>query len=249
MRSSIWPGLLSAASSNVARQQERVRMFEIGKTFHGTPDSPGEVVRVAGLAYGDAAPEQWGSVSQTVDFFDIKSDVSALLGMTGNAHEFAFVAGEHPALQAGQTAQIIRDGNAVGMIGKLHPTIARTFDLDKGAILFELAAQAVFATEVPVAAEISKFPMIRRDIAVVVADEVATSALVAAVQSVAPDLIRNVRIFDVYKGSGIEAGRKSVALGLILQETSRTLTDDDADAAMAAAVRKLQQEFAAVLRE
>ena len=249
MRSSIWPGLLAAASSNVARQQERVRIFEIGKTFHGTLKAPEEVMRVAGLAYGAAAPEQWASPTQTIDFFDIKSDVVALLSMVGPESKFDFVAVDHPALQPGQAANILRDNDVVGVIGKSHPEVAKIFDLDKGVLVFELNTERAFATTVPVAKNVSKFPMIRRDIAVVVGDQVSAADLVAAVESAAPDLIRNVRIFDIYRGPGIEAGLKSVALGLILQETSRTLTDDDADAAKSAAVRKLQQEFAAVLRD
>ncbi len=249
MRGSIWPGLLAVAMSNVARQQERVRVFEIGKTFHGTLKAPEEVMRVAGLAYGDAAPEQWGQVAQVVDFFDVKSDVLALLNMSSAASNFSFVADEHPALQSGQVAKIIRDNDVIGVIGKLHPGIAKTFDLDKSAILFELNTDQAFATDVPNATEISKFPMIRRDIAIIVDDSISAASLVAAVESTASDLIRNVRIFDVYRGPGIEAGRKSVALGLILQDTSRTLTDDDADAVMTAAVQKLQDKFAAELRD
>ena len=249
MRSSVWPGLLTAASSNVARQQERVRIFEIGKTFHGSLEAPEEVLRVAGLSYGDALPEQWSSQAQVVDFFDIKSDVTALLNMVRTKSKFDFVAADHASLQPGQAANVLRDNDVVGVIGKMHPAVAKTFDLDKGVLVFELNAALVFATTVPVAKKVSKFPMIRRDIAVVVDDIISAADLVAAVESAAPDLIQTVKIFDVYKGPGIEAGLKSVALGLILQETSRTLTDDDADAAKSAAVRKLQQEFAAVLRE
>jgi phenylalanyl-tRNA synthetase beta chain len=249
MRGSVWPGLLAAAASNVARQQERVRIFEVGKTFHGALQAPEEVMRVAGLAYGSAAPEQWGSRTRAIDFFDMKSDVGALLKMVGPGSEFDFVATDHPALQPGQAANILRDDDAVGFIGKLHPEVAKIFDLDKGVLLFELNTELAFASTVPVAKNVSKFPMIRRDIAVVVSDEISAADLVAAVESAAPDLIQNVKIFDVYKGAGIEAGLKSVALGLILQETSRTLTDDDADAAKSAAVSKLQQEFAAVLRD
>jgi phenylalanyl-tRNA synthetase beta chain len=249
MRSSVWPGLLASASSNVARQQDRVRVFEMGKTFHGTLKAPEEVMRVAGLAYGAAAPEQWGSPAMAIDFFDIKADVAALLNAVGSGSTFDFVATEHPALQPGQAANILRGKEVVGVIGKLHPRVAKLFDLDKGVLLFELNAQSAFAATVPVAEEVSKFPMIRRDIAVVVGDEVSAADLVAAVESAAPDLIQSVNIFDIYKGSGIEAGLKSVALGLILQEISRTLTDDDADAAMKAVVCKLQQEFAAVLRD
>ena len=249
MRSSVWPGLLAVAASNVARQQERVRIFEIGKTYHGSLESPVEVMRVAGLAYGAAAPEQWDSPATGVDFFDIKADVVSLLDTVGPGSMFAFVATEHPALQPGQAANIFHGEEVVGVIGKLHPRLAKRFDLDKGVLLFELNAQNAFAATVPVAEEVSKFPMIRRDIAVVVADEVSAADLVAAVESAAPDLIQSVKIFDIYKGSGIEAGLKSVALGLILQEISRTLTDDDADAAVKAVVSKLQQEFAAVLRD
>jgi phenylalanyl-tRNA synthetase beta chain len=249
MRSSLWPGLLATASSNVARQQDRVRIFEIGKTFHGTLKAPEEVLRVAGIAYGAAAPEQWGGPATAVDFFDVKADVVALLNTVGPGSTFEFVACEHPALQPGQAANILRGKEVVGVIGKLHPQVAKQFDLDKGVLLFELNAQSAFIATIPVAAEVSKFPMIRRDIAVIVADEVSAADLVAAVESAAPDLIQSVKIFDIYKGSGIEAGLKSVALGLILQEISRTLTDDDADAAVQAVVGNLQQEFAAVLRD
>jgi phenylalanyl-tRNA synthetase beta chain len=249
MRGSVWPGLLAAAASNVARQQDRVRIFEIGKTFHGTLKAPEEVMRVAGLAHGAAAPEQWAAPTQHVDFFDIKSDITALLNMVGPGSNFEFIAADHPALQPGQAANILRGDYVVGVIGKLHPQIAKLFDLDKGVLVFELNTELAFAATVPVAKNVSKFPRIRRDIAVVVGDEISAADLVAAVESAAPDLIQSVKIFDVYRGQGIEAGLKSVALGLILQETSRTLTDDDADAAKSAAVRKLQQEFAAVLRD
>ncbi|MDX1403999.1 MAG: phenylalanine--tRNA ligase subunit beta [Woeseiaceae bacterium] len=249
MRSSVWPGLLTTAAGNVARQQDRVRIFEIGKTYHGSLKKPREVLRVAGLAYGPAAPEQWGSQATPVDFFDLKADVVALLATVGSDASFEFDAIEHTALQPGQAAQISRGDEVIGICGKLHPQIAKQLDLDKGVLLFELDAVRAFAAAVPLATEVSRFPMIRRDIAVVVADEVRAADLLAAVQAAAPDLIQSVKIFDIYKGQGIEAGLKSVALGLILQETSRTLTDVDADSAMQAAVAKLQQEFAAVLRD
>ena len=249
MRSSIWPGIIEAAAANVARQQDRVRLFEIGTTFHGAPDKPVETVRVAGLALGSVDPEQWASSAQAVDFFDIKSDLVALLGMTGANSQFNFVATEHPALQPGQAANIVRHDVLVGVIGKLHPEVARAFNLDKDVLVFELDARKSFASTVPLATAVSKFPTIRRDIAIVVDDKISVADLLAAIESAAPELIQSVRIFDVYRGPGIEAGLKSIALGLILQETSRTLTDVDADAAMAVVVRKLQQDFAAVLRD
>jgi phenylalanyl-tRNA synthetase beta chain len=249
MRSSILPGLLAAASANVSRQQDRVRLFEIGKTFHGSLEVPREVMRVAGLAVGNVVEEQWGSRAQGVDFFDIKSDVSALLGAVNTNVDFVFAATEHPALQSGQAAKILREEEVVGVIGKLHPTVAARFDIGKDVLVFELDVQKTFVSAVPLAKTVSRFPLIRRDIAVIVTDNVSATELSRAVAAAAPDLVRSVRIFDVYKGPGIEAGLKSVALGLILQETSRTLTDVDADAAMAAVSSKLQQDFAAVLRD
>ena len=249
MRGSIWPGLLAAASANIARQQGRVRFFELGKTFHGSLDKPVEVVRVAGVATGDALGEQWGSRAQVVDFFDIKSDIEALLEMTGVAEEFIFAPVEHVFLQPGQSAAIERNGVQVGLLGKLHPHAAKHFDISKDAFLFELDADKCFVANIPVAEVISKYPAIRRDIAVVVNEKISARELSDAVAAAGPALVESVRIFDVYQGEGIEAGLKSVALGLILQETSRTLTDEDADTVMSAVLRKLQQDFGAELRD
>jgi phenylalanyl-tRNA synthetase beta chain len=249
MRGSLWPGMLKVAAANLARQQERVRLFEIGKTFHGTLASPEEVVRVAGLAIGPAMPEQWSMKSREVDFFDVKADIEALLRLTGRETELAFEHAGHPALQAGQSAQIVCGGRVIGVAGKLHPSTARALDISRAVQLFELDAAAAFAAGVPVATAISRFPAIRRDIAVVVANDIPSSMLIQVALSAAPDIIRRAVVFDVFRGPGIEAGLKSVALGLILQETSRTLTDDDADNATARAVQKLQQECSAILRE
>ncbi len=249
MRASLWPGMLMAASANAARQQDRIRLFEIGKSFHGTLEQHDEVLRIAGIAIGSNVPEQWGVKAQAVDFFDIKSDVSALLALASADSSLEFVPVEHPALQPGQAAKIMRGEQTVGVIGKLHPRHAKRFDLKRDAFLFELDANVALKSHAPKATAVSKFPSIRRDIAVIVDDKISADELVRAVESSAPELISSVRIFDIYKGPGIEAGLKSVALGLILQETSRTLTDDDADAAMTSAVRKLQDEFAAELRD
>jgi phenylalanyl-tRNA synthetase beta chain len=249
MRASLWPGLVAAAAANNARQQDRVRLYEASKTFHGALGAHTEVVRIAGLASGPVRPEQWGSTSEAVDFFDVKSDIEALLSLAGGVDECHFVVAEHPALQPGQTAEIIRNNEVIGVIGKLHPKLAKNYDLKRAVFLFELDAAKSLASTAPLAASISKFPAIRRDIAVIVDDKISADELVNAVAATSPQLIQGVRIFDIYTGSGIEAGRKSVAIGLILQETSRTLTDDDADEVMAAAVKKLEDQFAAVLRD
>jgi phenylalanyl-tRNA synthetase beta chain len=249
MRSSLLPGLLSSAAANVARQQERVRLFEIGKSFHGTLESPEEVLRIAAVACGPAMPEQWAAKTQAIDFFDMKADLGAILQLAGDASEVEYRAVEHRALQPGQSAGIFRDGRSIGIIGKLHPQVAKSLDLKRDAFVFELDALHALASAAPVAQPVSRFPVIRRDLAVIVKEDVSGDELVQAVASAAPDLMRDVRIFDIYQGPGIEAGLKSVAISLILQETSRTLTDDDADAAQAAAVQKLRHLFGAELRD
>ena len=249
MRSTLWVGMLEAAAGNIARQQDRVRLFEIGKSFHGSLDKHDETVCVAGLVYGPRVPEQWSGKSQQVDYFDIKSDVEALLRLAGNDAVFSFEPCEHACLQPGQSAAVVRDGHRIGRIGKVHPRVARAFDIKGGVYLFEIEAEKMMATAVPVARSVSRFPAIRRVIAVVVDEKIPAEELRLAAAAAAPGIVTDVRIFDVYQGPGIEAGLKSIAIGLILQETSRTLTDDDADAAQAAAVQKLQQEFAAVLRD
>ncbi len=249
MRASLWPGLVAAAATNSARQQDRIRLFEASKSFHGKLGAHTEVVRIAGLAAGPVRPEQWGSATEGVDFFDIKSDVEALLSLATHAGECHFKAAEHAALQPGQTAEIIRNNEVIGVLGKLHPRLAKNYDLKKAVFLFELDAEKSLSSSAPVAAPISKYPAIRRDIAVIVDDKIYADQIVNAVAATSPKLIQDVRIFDIYKGAGIEAGRKSVAIGLILQETSRTLTDDDADIVTAAAVKKLEDQFAAVLRD
>jgi phenylalanyl-tRNA synthetase beta chain len=249
MRGSLWPGMVAVAVSNIARQQDRVRIFEASKSFHGTLGGHNEVLKIAGLVTGPALPEQWGEKTRHADFFDIKSDVEALLKLAVENGEMKFVPVSHVALQPGQAAEIRRAGEVVGVIGKLHPVLGQRYDLKRTAYVFELDASKVLATKAPIARTISRFPAIRRDIAVIVGDAVTADDLVAAVASTDPGLIKDVRIFDIYRGGGIEAGRKSVAIGLILQETSRTLTDEDADAVMAATISKLKDKFAAELRD
>ncbi len=249
MRASLWPGMASAAAANVARQQDRVRIFEASKSFHGSLGKHAEVVRIAGLITGPVLPEQWDDGGRNADFFDIKSDVEALLMLAAKKDELKFVPISHVALQPGQAAEVQRNSETIGVLGKLHPQLAKRYDLKRPVYVFELDAQKTLATKAPAASAISRFPAIRRDIAVIVDDSISADDLVTAVASCDPALIVDVRIFDIYQGAGIEAGRKSVAIGLILQETSRTLTDDDADVAMTATISQLKDKFAAELRD
>jgi phenylalanyl-tRNA synthetase beta chain len=249
MRASLWPGLVNVARENLNRQQPRMRLFELGVGFTGRGAEIDERSLCAGLAVGAAEPEQWSAANRPADFHDLKSDVEALLRLGGCFEAFSFEAADHPALRPGQSARVSRDGRGVGWLGELHPEIARALDLTYSPLLFELEVEPVSAGKVPVSAPISRFPTVRRDLAVVVDEAVDYAALRAAVRAAAGELLRTVDVFDVYRGEGIDSGRKSVALSLILQETSRTLTDDDADAVVQAVVSRLGKQLNARIRD
>ena len=252
MRASLWPGLAVALASNQRRQQLRVRLFEIGRKFvvrDGTQASLEEVPVVAGLAAGPVWPEQWSSPRTPVDFFDVKADVEALLRATGAVDEFRFESAAHPALHPGQTARILRGAREVGWIGRLHPEVERQLDLTYSGIVFELEIEGALAAKVPQFREVSRFPLVRRDLAVVVDEDVAVQRLLDCVHAAAGEVLRETTVFDVYRGTGIETGRKSVAIGLNLQDVSRTLTDDESDAIVARVVGDLEREYSATIRD
>jgi phenylalanyl-tRNA synthetase beta chain len=249
MRVSLWPGLVKALLENQRRQQPRVRLFETGRRFALADGKLTEVPVVAGLAAGSALPEQWGANSAAVDFHDVRSDVEALLGLTAAFGEFRFSADSHPALHPGQTARILRSGQAVGWIGRLHPELERRLDLTYSAIVFEVETGLGLAARVPQFGEISRFPAVRRDIAVVVDEAVPAQALVDTVRASAGALLTELTVFDIYRGPGITPGRQSVAIGLNLQDISRTLTDDEADAVVARVVKDLERELKATIRD
>ena len=276
MRVSLWPGLLRAALENQRRQQDRIRLFEHGARFVVTAGATLEVDTLAGVACGARLPEQWGvprDMRGPADFYDVKSDLEALLVATGAEKSFVFEPAALSCLHPGRAARILRDGREVGFIGELHPSLVRELDFTYSPVLFELdlggtvsgsavqtSAQAqqigaqgdfaeALAVQKPQHSEISRFPQVRRDIAVVVDESVALSALADRVLSSASTLLHNLRVFDVYRGTGIETGRKSIALGLIFQDISRTLTDDDVDSLMASIVTDLRESLNAKIRE
>jgi phenylalanyl-tRNA synthetase beta chain len=251
MRASLWPGLVAALAANQRRQQSRVRLFEVGRKFVVT-DGQGtlqEVAVVAGLAAGPALPEQWGVTRTAVDFFDVRADVEALLRATGATDEFRFVPGSHPALHPGQTAEIRRGGRQAGWLGRLHPELERQFELTYSALVFELEIDVALAARVPHFRDVSRFPGVRRDLAVVVAEAVPVQKLLDCVQNAAGGVLRDTTVFDIYRGAGIETGRKSVAIGLNLQDVSRTLTDEETDAIVARVVADLERECSATIRD
>ncbi len=249
MRVSLWPGLVRALAENQRRQQSRVRLFEIGRRFSLEDGSLTEVPVIAGLAAGPALPEQWGTRSEPVDFFDVKSDIEALLRATGTSGEFRFAADQNPALHPGQSARILRDGRPVGWLGRLHPELEGELDLTYSALVFEIETGPGLAAAVPRHREISRFPSVRRDIAIVVDEAIPVQALLDRIRASAGPLLTDLLVFDIYRGPGITPGRKSVAIGLNLQDISRTLTDVDTDAVVAQVVTDLEREHNAAIRD
>jgi phenylalanyl-tRNA synthetase beta chain len=249
MRVSLWPGLVRAVQENQRRQQPRVRLFELGRKFRLDGGTLHEIPVVAGIAAGPALAEQWGAPATDVDFFDVRSDIEALLRATGASGSFSFAPDTHPALHPGQCARILRDGQPVGWLGRLHPEVERRLELTYSALVFELETESGLEARVPRFAEISRFPSVRRDLAVVVAEAVAAQAILDTVRRSAGELLRGLVVFDVYRGRGIDAGFKSVAIGLNLQDISRTLTDDQTDAIVAQVVGDLEREHGATIRD
>jgi len=249
MRVSLWPGLVRALAENQRRQQPRVRLFEVGRRFSLEGGSLTEVPVIAGLAAGTVLPEQWGIRSEPVDFFDVKSDVEALLRATGASGEFCFAVDQHPALHPGQSTRILRDGRPVGWLGRLHPELEGKLDLTYSALVFEIETGPGLAAAVPQHREISRFPSVRRDIAIVVDEAIPVQALLDRIRASAGPLLTGLLVFDIYRGAGITPGRKSVAIGLNLQDISRTLTDVDTDAVVAQVVTDLEREHNAAIRD
>jgi phenylalanyl-tRNA synthetase beta chain len=249
MRSSLWPGLISVARTNLQRQQSRVRIFEIAHRFLREGDSYREQKMLAGLALGARLPEQWGATMTPADFFDVRQDLQALFALTGGEIEFSFESGALSCLHPGRSARIVRSGAEIGYLGELHPNLVRTLDLTYAPILFELDYLGTFRVKLAQFREVSRFPQIRWDISVTVPEHVAFAALSERVSLVAGDLLQQIRAFDLYQGKGVEVGRKSVALGLILQDLSRTLTDEDADRVVHAVLTDLQSSLDARIRE
>jgi phenylalanyl-tRNA synthetase beta chain len=249
MRVSLWPGLVRALVENQRRQQPRVRLFELGRKFRLDGGALSEIPVLAGLAAGPALPEQWGVPAAEVDFFDVRADLEALLRATGTADAFSFVPDRHPALHPGQTARLLRDGKPVGWLGRLHPEVERRLDLTYSALVFEIETESGLEARVPRFAGISRFPAVRRDLAVLVAEAVPVQALLDTVRASAGALLTDLVVFDIYRGKGIAEGFKSVAIGLNLQDISRTLTDVDTDAVVAQVVTDLEREHSATIRD
>lgn len=249
MRSSLWPGLVKALSHNLNRQQDRVRMFESGLRFVGQLDGLKQEPMLAGVVCGSRLPEGWAQGRDPVDFFDVKADVEAVLGFAGALDAFAFGPGSHPALHPGQTARIEREGRLVGFVGAIHPELSKTLGLDRPVFVFELVLAEVAAGKMPKFSELSRFPEVRRDLALVADRDVAASAVLEVIRENAGEWLTDLRLFDVYQGKGIDPHRKSLAVGLTWQHPSRTLNDDEVNTTTQNILTSLEQRLNATLRK
>ena len=268
MRTHLWMGLAGALVRNVNRQERRVRLFETGLRFRRDPSLRSRIGDVEGwgdlgrdqvadvdqerclaaVAMGSVDPEQWGSATRGVDFFDVKSDVEALFGLTGEKARFSFSTFTHPALHPAQTAAIHDGGERVGLLGALHPRVRRKLGLPAPVFVFEIALASLSSARIPGYAPVSRFPSVRRDIAVVVDHEVEAGPLLEGIRRTAPATLNDSAVFDLYRGEGIASGRKSVAIGLTFRSDSRTLDDTEVDGFVEAIVAGLEAEFGAELR-
>ncbi|MBM3347127.1 MAG: phenylalanine--tRNA ligase subunit beta [Betaproteobacteria bacterium] len=253
MRSILLGGLLENVRYNAGRKIERIRVFEIGRVFSrdasmqdGDLDVAGirQPMRVGAIACGSAQAEQWGSTMRAVDFFDLKGTVEALLAPRVAQFESA----AHPALHPGRSARIVLDGRVLGWLGELHPRWQRRYDLPQTVVAFELDAEAIRDAALPAFSEVSKFPPVVRDMALVLPEKVAHGALLGALNAARSDLVRDIHLFDIYRGKGVEPGKKSLAFRVVMQDTAKTLTDAEADSAMAQLIEAVTGRFGAKLR-
>jgi len=250
MRPSLLPGLVATLGRNAARQLGRVRLFELGRSFHpqageGTP-APLETQRVAAAVCGDADPQQWGLATRKVDFHDLKGDLESLAAASGAV--LTFQPSQRPYGHPVRSAEVLRDGVSLGWIGQIHPRLAKAMDIDVDVYAFELDLAPLAARQLPRATELSRFPSVRRDLAFLVPEAAAWADLEATLRRAVGPLLRQVTLFDRYVGQGVEPGFKSLAMGLILQDKSRTLTDRDVESVVAEAVSAMEREHHARIR-
>lgn len=256
MRTNLWAGLVQTAVHNIKRQQPRVRLFETGLSFVPQPgkdpsnldESLVQDPKLAMLLTGTRTEQSWSEGDQNVDFFDLKGDFESLIARTGSQARYSFVPAEHPSLQPGQTASIQLDGIAVGWIGALHPNLSKPLGLKQAVYLLEISLKAVRQVEVPAFKPLSKFPEMRRDLALVVTDATPVADVMTLIREKAGDYLTKLNLFDIYQGKGIDPDAKSLALGLTWQHPSRTLNEEEVNEAVDNVLAHLADRIDAQLR-
>lgn len=248
MRTSLLPGLMTAVLRNTNRQQPRVRMFETGLRFVPSEQGLQQIPTLSMVATGQRFAESWALAKDAGDFYDLKGDLESVLDLTGSPEQFQFAAAQRHALHPGQTAVLTQNGNQVGFLGALHPIALSTLGLSSAVYVAEIDLKSVLNSELPQFSDISKFPEVRRDLAVVVDKNVASAQLMENVRGVAGSYLTDLRLFDVYEGKGIDPKRKSLAFGLTFRDQSRTLSDSDVNNIMDQVIDLLEKNYKAELR-
>jgi len=251
MRTTLFPGLLSSVAYNQNRQQPRVRLFEAGLVFYKNDEEPTgatQIPMLGGAIVGPASHAGWDNAKRNVDFYDLKSDVEALLAMSHQTGKVRFDVSQNPALHPGQAAALIKDGEEVGVMGQLHPQLVKTMGVSGTVFIFQIRQDTLMTMDVPAAQPISKFPETQRDLAFVMDDTPPVQLLVDAIKSVDSDIMQGVEIFDIYRGQGIEDHQKSVAVALRIQHPERTLQDEEVDALVGEILAATKQAVNAELR-
>jgi phenylalanyl-tRNA synthetase beta chain len=248
MRTSLWPGLINTLVYNQNRQQLRARLFETGLRFIIEEGELKQEPVISGLVNGEVFPLQWGIASRAADFFDLKGDVLNLFKLSHAESEFYFKPITHPALHPGQTAAVYRKDQLVGLMGALHPSLSKQLDIIGKTCLFEFLLEPLLSANLPQAHEVSRFPEIRRDLAILVDKTIPYASIRDTIIKVAGGFLQEVTIFDIYEGKGISPERKSLAIALTLRHPSRTLIDEDVVKLMDCVITALKNKFAAELR-
>ena len=247
MRTTLLTGLADAAKKNISRQQTSGQLFEVGLVFDTSAKDQGlmQKVKVAGALWGRRQDENWCETADKVDFFDVKGNVEALCAWAGISVDVATT--QDVALHPGQSAQLTLNGEVVGRIGRLHPVIEKHLGLPE-VFVFELDGQAMMARPSRRHHGVSKFPSVRRDLAVVVKRDVTASEVVATVSNVLNENCIDIMLFDVYQGEGIDSNEKSLGLGLTLQSQTTTLNEEEINALAEQATQALMDKYQARLR-
>ena len=250
MRTSLWPGLIRSLQFNINRQQQHVRLFETGLIFNVEEGKILQKPAIGGLIYGKLLNKQWDSNDTYSDYYDIKRDVEEILARNRIAvAELIFRKSRHAALHPGRSSEIRYKNQLIGYIGALHPVIQRALELANEIYVFELYVERISIQKATKFQKISKFPAVKRDLAIVVDENVAFDQVLNCIRETAPDSLVNLQLFDVYRGEGIDLGKKSLAFDLTFQGSSSTLTDEEVDITMGKILSRLKSELGGVLRE
>jgi phenylalanyl-tRNA synthetase beta chain len=249
MRASLLPGLLNNLLHNLKRQHRAIKLFESGKVFKNLNTPKQETEMLAGIGYGLRMDEQWITKLKTINFYDIKGDLERLFSSLRINTSIQYDKSTHPMLCPGRTAEIILDGKTIGYIGELNPELSMDLELSEQPILFEMDKEVLKLPKKIIHDDQTYFPSSRRDISIIISEEQAISEIIKVINTLNIKELKNIIVFDVYKGENIETGRISIALGLIFQNKSRTLTDDEIDSNMSEITKRILSTFNIKLRK